>query len=197
MDLGPITGDDVPAAAQLLALSFDDDPAVGWWFPDPALRSELAPQLFATHVQLALARGDGMLTAAGDGVALYLPPGVETTEDDFVRSGLADLLGRVGSETAERITRFLATLDRLRATSMPEPHWHLLFLGVHPAARAHGIGRALVEEVNARATRDGVGVYLEAVTEEAVAFYQQRGYRVIAETEVPDSDLHVWALRFD
>jgi ribosomal protein S18 acetylase RimI-like enzyme len=197
MDLGAITEDGAQAAAQLLALSFDEDPAFVWWFPDPALRSELAPHLFTAHVRLALALGDGLLTATGDGAALYLPPGTQITEDDLVRSGLTDLLGRVGSETADRITRFLATLSRLHTTSMPEPHWQLLFLGVHPAARGHGTGAALVDEVNARATRDGVGVYLETLTPAGVAFYEHRGYRVIGEAEVPGSDLHVRGLRFD
>lgn len=197
MDFGSIGPADTDAVAQLLALSFDEDPAFVWWFPDAALRSELAPQLFTTHVRLTLAHGDGMLTAAGDGAALYLPPGTEVSEDDLVRSGLTDLLGRVGSETADRITAFLATLSRLHTTSMSEPHWQLLFLGVHPSARAHGVGAALVDEVNARATRDSVGVYLETLTRDGVAFYEHRGYRVIAEADVPDSDIHVWGLRFN
>ncbi len=196
MDLGPLTDADVAAAARLLALSFDEDPAFVWWFPDPELRSQLASQLFTVHVRLALAHGDGMLTAAGDGAALYLPPGTDITEDDLVRSGLADLLGRVGSETADRITRFLASLSRLHTSSMPGPHWQLLFLGVHPSARAQGIGAALVDEVKARAARDGVGVYLETLTPDGVAFYEHRGYRVIGEADVPGSDLHVWGLRF-
>jgi ribosomal protein S18 acetylase RimI-like enzyme len=195
MDLGPLTGDDVDAAAQLLAAAFDDDPALVWWWPDRGLRTEMAPRLFAAQVRLALERGDGMMTAAGDAVGLYLPPGTEISEDDLVRCGLAELLGTYGAETAERMGGYLATADTLRAEVMPEPHWQLSYVGVHPRSRTKGLGTALVDEGTERARRDGVPAYLETRTQSNVAFCEQRGYRVVGETDVPDS-LHLWGMRF-
>ncbi|MDT4923903.1 MAG: hypothetical protein QOG01_1616 [Pseudonocardiales bacterium] len=197
MDLGAVTDDDVEAVGQLLAASFVDDPGPVWWWPEPEVRAEFAPQLFAAVTRLALARGDGLLTAAGDAVGLYLPPGTRITEDDVARAGLAELMGILDAQTAENIGRFLATLGELHTGAMPEPHWQLYFVGVHPAAQGKGRGVALVDEVNNRAKRDGVGVYLDTLTERNVAFFEHHGYRVVAEADIADSDVHVWGMRFN
>lgn len=197
MDVGPLRAEDVDTAGQLLAVSFADDPAPVWWWPDPGVRSRLAPPLFTANARLALALGDGLLTAAGDAVALYLPPGTAITENDLVAAGIPEVVAGYDQQTAEDIGRFLAVLGELHGRLMPDPHWQLFFLGVHPAAQGTGLGAALVDEVNERATRDGVGVYLETLVERNVAFYEHRGYRVLAETDVPDSDVHVWGMRFN
>jgi GNAT superfamily N-acetyltransferase len=195
MDLGPITEDDIAAAAQLLAASFADDPALAWWWPDPGLRAEMAPRLFEADVRLTLALGDGVMTADGDAVGLYLPPGTDIGEDDLVRCGLAELLGTYGAQTGDQVGRFLATMGQLEHASVPEPHWRLFFVGVHPRSRAKGLGVALVDEIGERAERDGVPVYLDTVASGCVAYFEHRGYRVVGEAEVPDSDLRAWGLR--
>jgi ribosomal protein S18 acetylase RimI-like enzyme len=197
MDLGAVTDNDVEAVGHLLAASFADDPAPVWWWPEPEVRTEFAPPFFAAVTRLAIARGDGQMTAAGDAVGLYLPPGTQLAEDDVIRAGLPELLGKLDARTAEDIGRFVATLGELHAGAMPEPHWQLYLIGVHPATQGKGRGVALVDEVNNRAERDGVGVYLDTLTERNVAFYEHRGYRVVAEADIPGSDVHVWGMRFN
>jgi ribosomal protein S18 acetylase RimI-like enzyme len=88
-------------------------------------------------------------------------------------------------------------MGTLQASVMTEPHWQLLFVGAHPAAQGNGRGVALVEEINDRAVRDQVGVYLDTLTERNVEFYEHRGYRVVGESDIPNSDIHVWGMRFN
>jgi GNAT superfamily N-acetyltransferase len=197
VELGPVTADDVDAAGQLLATSFADDPAPVWWWPDPAARAEFAPKFFTANARLALALGDGLMTSAGDAVALYLPPGTAITEDDVVAAGVPAVLGELGAETAENIGRFLGSMSGLHGEVMPEPHWQLFFLGVHPSMQGKGLGTELVNAVHERALSGGVGVYLDTLTADNVAYYERRGYRVIGEIDVPDSPIHVWAMRFN
>ena len=80
---------------------------------------------------------------------------------------------------------------------MTGPHWNLFLVGVHPSAQGRGLGVALVDEVNRRALRDEVPVYLDTLTASNVGFYERRGYGVVAECDVPDSDIHVWGMRFN
>ena len=196
MDLGAVTGDDLEAVGQLLAASFVDDPGPVWWWPDPEVRTELAPHFFTAAARLAVALGDGLLTAKGDAVAFYFPPGTQIIEDDFVRAGLPELLGTLDATSAENIGTFVATLGELHAEVMTEPHWQLFLVAVHPAVQGKGLGVALVDEVNDRAERDGVGVYLDTLTARNVAYYERRGFHVAGETDVPGGDVHAWGMRF-
>lgn len=41
----------------------------------------------------------------------------------------------------------------------------------------------------------GLCCYLEAPTAGNARYYERRGFRVLAETNVPDSDVHVWLMR--
>ncbi|MFL6139755.1 MAG: GNAT family N-acetyltransferase [Frankiaceae bacterium] len=189
--------DEVPAVGALLAQAFHDDPFVRWWCPDPSTRVERATTLFTANARLGLALGDGLMPDDGSAVALYLPPGTVIDDGTVAASGLVDVIEGSGDERAAQIGRFLATLGTLHAEAAPEPHWQLFFLGVTPAAQGRGLGSGLVEEMTARARRDGVPCYLDTLTADNVAFYERRGYRVVGEADVPDSPLHAWALRLD
>jgi hypothetical protein len=49
--------------------------------------------------------------------------------------------------------------------------------------------------VFAAADREGLRCYLEAPTEGNARYYERRGFRVVAETDIPDSDVHIWMMR--
>ena len=89
----------------------------------------------------------------------------------------------------------VAHLDALHPTYAPEPHWFLAMLGVDPAWQRQGLGAALMEPVFAQADREGVCCYLEAPTAENARYYANRGFRLVGETDVPASDVHIWLMR--
>ena len=68
-------------------------------------------------------------------------------------------------------------------------------LGVDPAWQRQGIGEALMHPVFAGADPDGLCCYLEAPTAGNARYYARRGFRLLAETNVPDSDVHVRLMR--
>ncbi len=49
--------------------------------------------------------------------------------------------------------------------------------------------------VFAAADRDGLCCYLEAPTADNARYYARRSFRVVAETDVPKSSVHVWLMR--
>ncbi|PZS35854.1 MAG: hypothetical protein DLM58_02925 [Pseudonocardiales bacterium] len=197
MNFQAVTDADTAEVGRLLAISFHQDPGPVWWFPDDASRTDAAEPLFTANARLAVALGDGLLSETRDAAALYLPPGTEITDEAVAAAALPEVLAGYGAETTGQLGRFLATLGGMHVAAMPGPHWQLFFLGVDPAVQGTGLGVALVDEVNMRALRDGVPVYLDTLTARNVGFYERRGYQVVAECDVPDSPVHVWGLRFN
>src|SRR3954451_612301 len=160
-----LTDNDAIRAGAVLARAFDDDPAFRWWYPEPDERREWLPGFFSAHgrlappagqVRLALLLGDALGSDEGDAVALYLPPGTTIDGDAIGRAGVGAAIAGAGPDRAPQIGLFLETLGALHAGAAPEPHWQLFFLGVEPESHGRGQGSALVEEMTARAGRDGV-----------------------------------------
>jgi predicted N-acetyltransferase YhbS len=77
----------------------------------------------------------------------------------------------------------------------PEPHWYLAMLGVDPRWQRQGLGEALMRPVFELADRDSTPCYLEAPTLDNVRYYERRGFRVVAEGAIPESDVRIWMMR--
>ena len=193
----PLTTAQVDGAAAVLVRSFVDDPGLHFVLPDRAARDRLGPVLARAAVRYALRCG-ALLTAPGDvrGVALWFPPeSAAPTRADLVKTGLAAVPGQIGDAAWERFKRLLDHVDALHPRYAPEPHWYLAMLGVDPPWQRQGIGEALMHPIFAAADRDGLGCYLEAPTADNARYYARRGFRVVAETDVPRSSVHLWLMR--
>lgn len=193
----PLTTSQVDDAAGVLVRSFVDDPGLHFVLPDRAARDRLGPLLARAAVCYALRCGASLTTPGGvRGVALWFPPETAApTEADLRETGLAAVPAQIGGDAWRRFKRLLDHVDALHPRYAPEPHWYLALLGVDPPWQRQGIGEALMQPIFAAADRDGLCCYLEAPTEDNARYYARRGFRVVAETDVPASDVHLWLMR--
>ena len=193
----PLDPASLTAAADVLVRSFADDPGLHFVLPDSADRERLGQSLAGAVLRYALRCGAPLVTPdVVRGVALWFPPDAPApTEADLVQTGLAAVPEQIGSDAWQRFKRLLDHLDALHPRYAPEPHWYLAMLGVDPAWQRQGIGEALMHPVFAAADRAGLSCYLEAPTAGNARYYERRGFRVLAETDVPDSEVHVWLMR--
>jgi ribosomal protein S18 acetylase RimI-like enzyme len=183
-------------AADVLKRAFNDDPLYCELFPDPAERARCLMGLW--WGVFGYCRVYGLMHATADvhGIACWLPPGKEVTAWRMLRTRLV-LARAVLAFDRQARRRFLAAteiVDRARRQLMHSPYWYLWALGVDPEHHGRGIGSALIQPVLARADREGVPSYLEAVTEENVAFYTHRGFVVVGEERVLEGKIRVWLM---
>ena len=193
----PLDPADIFAAADVLVRSFADDPGLRFVLPDSADRDRLGPSLAHAVLRYALRCGAPLMTPdVIRGVALWFAPGASApTDDDLAETGIAGVPDQLGPEAWQRLQRLLDHLDALHPRYAPEPHWYLAMLGVDPAWQRQGLGESLIRPILAAADRDGLPCYLEAPTADNARYYTRLGFRVIAETDVPDSNVHVWLMR--
>ena len=193
----PLTSTNADAAADVLVRSFTDDPGLCFVLPEVADRARLGPSLARTVIRYALRCGAPLVTPdVVRGVALWFPPDAPApTAADLAETGLAGVPEQIGPMAWQRCRRLLDHLDALHPRHAPDPHWYLAMLGVDPAWQRQGIGEALLRPVFAAADRDGLCCYLEAPTAGNARYYTRRGFRAVAETDVPGSDVRVWLMR--
>jgi GNAT superfamily N-acetyltransferase len=173
---------DVAALAGALARAFDDDPVMGWLFPDPVRRTRTLPKFFSVHLtKIVLPHGEVYTTGDLDGGALWEPPGKWRLGawgqvrmlPDFIR-----LFGR-------RLGVASRGLNLVEAHHPRELHWYLAVLGTEPARQGQGIGSTLMAPILERCDREGLPAYLESSKESNIAFYGRHGFEVTGEIQLP------------
>jgi ribosomal protein S18 acetylase RimI-like enzyme len=165
--------DEFDAVGALVALSFNELDAVAYLVPPLDDRQRICGDYFTLYTAHAfdhgcveVAENDDGLTAA----AVWFDRTRNLPEP-------ADYEIRLGGMTGRYLDRF-QEMDMLFEQHHPaEPHWHLLFLAVHPMHQNEGLGSALLKHVHDDMDAAGVPEYLEASNENSARLYRRHGYQ--------------------
>ena len=187
--------DKVAEAADTLARSMADEPSSRWLLPDPDEFLSVHRQLYASLIRLGLAAGH--VETSGEpvvGVAVWLvrPPIITAASPPATKRQLPAVLP---AHAADRVERYSAVIRQLRERARPERHAYLDTVAVLPEHRRRGIASRLLEAGHAWADAARLPCALDTETAQNVAFYEHRGYRVVARLQVPGSDLTISAMR--
>ncbi len=190
---------DLRAAAGVLARAFHADPPFVYFVPDPLAREALLPELFSRFLRYGQLFGKvEAIPENPQAVSIWLSPGnTDVTPERERRAGLDDLPAVLGQDSFARFSTFLSHMQDLHHRAMPIDHWYLAFLGVDPVSQGRGFAKALLETVLGCAQRDGLPCYLETFLARNVPFYQRHGFTVVAEGNMPESQLAFWTMRRD
>lgn len=178
MDIRVATRADEAHLLDTLTLAFAADPIVRYWWKSASEHLAWWPRFVLALGERGLDAGACDVTADFEGVALWLPLGVEP---DPARVAALDLPGT--EESAEVSAEFRTEMDRYHPTA---PHWYLWTLGVDPRCQGRGVGSALLKHRLAQIDADGATAYLEASDPKNVPFYERHGFEALGVIRVRD-----------
>ncbi len=185
-------------AGVVLGQAFHDDPLWAATFTDPDKRPELLVSMFTALAKTTVAAGGLAETTPGIySVALWLPPGKGFGFWTTVKSGFAlpRFAMRMPAPDRKRMMAVVRQLEDRKKALMPEPHWYLSAIGVHPEHQGEGRGTALVRSGIRSADHDNAPIYLETETEGNVDFYRHLGFEVIEQVTAAGLGLPVWLMK--
>lgn len=183
-----------PAMIETLALAFQDDPALAYIIPNAETRRIALPKFFGIIVPDDRSAGMALRAADDEVVTTWRKPG---------HPHLTNF------ETAKLLLPFLSTfgfaIERaIRVGSAVEAHhpksgayWYLHYAGVRPEHQGKGWGGAAIRAGMARATAEGVPALLETATPANVGLYQNLGFQIVSEWDVPRGGPHFWTMMCD
>ena len=128
-------------------------------------------------------------------MAIWIPPplaGPTPLADDTLPP--FDLPALLGSAATNRLARLSRSFERSRWRAAPEPHSHLMVLGVDPARQRQGIGSALLAWLLARPEVAAVTCCLQTSRPELLPFYERHGFTIVHDDLEPTTDLRFWTL---
>ena len=196
IDIGPLVAAEQPAAADLLARAFRDNPlnrAVIGRGPTARVRSNF----HGARASLLAVEGSALLLAARErtspGVApvavlIAVAPFGHPRRRPPTWVQIRSLLGQ-GIRTARRWTRVHRVFSAIHPI---EPHWYLSILGVDPRRQRRGVGSALLREWLCRVDAENAPSYLETDRPENVAFYRREGFEVARELRI--MGVQIWCM---
>lgn len=206
-----LTTADVPAAAQLLGRSFEEDPSSVTFVTDPVHRLRLNELSSTRTLQAALpyAAVYGVEIDAGlAGVAIWHPPAARTgslwATTQYYRALVRDLpmlppvLARLGSTLVNErraAVRFIGQhRDAVRQASAGAT-WHLAVLATDIAHRGRGVARLLVDHVLDRCDADGLAAWLETTNPANPPIYERFGFETVSRIDGGTTLPTWWVMR--
>lgn len=168
-------GEDIDAAARLLAAAFRDYPWTRWSIPAEGYseRLEELQRLYLTH---ALGQGLVLVESQLRAVVAFLPPDAPPPAET-IQERIAVLLG-------ER----LASLAGLSLPQPPPGAWTLETVGVDPVHQGTGLGTAVIAAglrmIDDRSAGTAI-ITLETSAEQNERLYQRLGFITTATTLIP------------
>ncbi len=167
---------DVPALADMLTRSFDDDPVANFMFVGERRRQRGLHSFFTSQIRRQyLPLGHVYTTDDLAGAAVWGPP-------DRIRQPLRELLQLLPTApflASRRMAKALQLLFEIDSLHPKEPHWYLATLGADPVRQGQGIGSALLHAMLRQVDEEGVPAYLESSKERNVSLYARFGFEVI------------------
>jgi ribosomal protein S18 acetylase RimI-like enzyme len=166
------------AVLDTVTLAFAADAATRYWWPSASEYLHWWPRFVLAMGERAFDTQTLMVTPNFEGVAMWLPPGVQSDPDQV------EALNMPSDEESDRIS---GDVRMAMASFHPKaPHWYLWTLGVDPRCHHRGIGSALLNHTLATIDQRHETAYLEASTPANAPFYERHGFEVIGLIQVHD-----------
>jgi GNAT superfamily N-acetyltransferase len=176
----PARPGEVPAVAELIAVSFNDLAPNAYLVPPMVDRVPVMADFFTLLTEVAAEHGRIDVVDGPSGLAataVWFDYTAEMPEPPEYDKRLAVLAGPYRDH-------FDALAELFAAHHPHSPHWHLAFLAVHPASQGAGLGSTLMRRTHDELDRAGVPAYLQATNDDNIRLYRLCGYRDMAPFEI-------------
>ncbi|XVV10864.1 GNAT family N-acetyltransferase [Actinoplanes sp. CA-131856] len=173
---------DTDTVADIITDAFIDLTIIKFLVPDPQRRRPVSRAWYRLYIAHALGgAGQVVMTSDKSAAAVWFDRTGPVSEPDDYATKLAELAG-------PDLPRFRELDQQMEAHHPNDPHWHLLFLAVHPDRQSQGLGSRLMSRTHTRLDAEGIPAYLEATGPENARLYRQHGYADMSPPTLAVSD---------
>lgn len=166
---------------QAIVIGFATDPLARWFWPEAATYL-LSGGSFDAFAGRSLESGTAYVTQNYEGVALWMPPGVEPDQERMI----GFLEASVSKNILEEVFSVFEEMDSYH----PEiPCWYLPIIAVDPFYQGAGFGSQLMKHALGQVDKAGLPAYLESSNPRNISLYERHGFDVMGEIQVGSSPI--------
>ena len=183
------------AAAVATAEAFYNYPLFRGYFPEEKRWRRVMVPYFEFWITAALRYGLAYTTPDLAGVSLWLPPGkAHVTFWEYIAVGGARQIALMGMKPFLTQMKYDSYAEKIHGELVPEPHWYLWGLAVHPGFQNQGAGSRLMQPILEQADLHNLPCYLETHVEQNIPYYQKRGFAVARSIKPPGLDIPLYCM---
>lgn len=139
-------------------------------YPDPRQYLAHYPTFVRLYAGGALHSGTAHAVGDRQGIAMWLPPGIEPDEDQ-----LDDLVRR--SVESARLPEVFDLVQQMTSYHPTGPHWFLPLIAVDPVCQGQGYGSRLLAYMVTQFDRGQQLAYLDSTNPKNVPLYERHGFK--------------------
>ena len=166
---------------QSILLGFSTDPLVRWFAAD-AVSYLASGDIFDAFGGRSIESGTAYVTENYEGVALWMPPGVEPDEERMIPI----LEATVSENILEDVFGVFEAMDSYHPE---EPCWYLPVIAVDPFYQGSGLGSRLMKHALNRVDEDGLPAYLESSNPRNISLYEKFGFETMGRIQIGSSPI--------
>lgn len=178
MAVRPLRREEIPAAAETLALAFHEDPLFAFLVPREVQRRKWLRWLHTWTLGECIAVGGAFVPEEGPeaGAIGVLPPGAWPPP---VKHTLAAMTWPTPWPTFRLVGLGMQVQKVMLGLHPRTPHLYVYVLGVHPEKKGTGLGAALLRHGMALGEAAGAPSYLETANPVNLTFYRKYGFEIV------------------
>ena len=166
---------------QSIVLGFSTDPLARWFWADANTYLDSGPG-FDAFGGRSIDSGTAYVTKGYEGVALWMPPGVEPDEERMI-----SLLEATVPE--EKLEDVFGVFEAMESYHPEDPCWYLPIIAVDPFYQGNGYGSQLMKHALSRVDEDGLPAYLESSNPRNISLYERHGFENMGQIQIGTSPI--------
>ncbi len=166
---------------QSIVLGFSTDQLTRWFWADANTYLDSGPG-FDAFGGRSIDSGTAYVTKGYEGVALWMPPGVESDEERMI----SQLEATVPEEKLEDV---FGVFEAMESYHPEEPCWYLPIIAVDPFYQGKGYGSQLMKHALSRVDEDGLPAYLESSNPRNISLYERHGFESMGQIQIGTSPI--------
>ena len=164
---------------QSILLGFSTDPLGRWFWPDATTYLK-AGEGFDAFAGRSIDSGCAYVTDNFEGVALWMPPGVEPDEERMIPY----LEKTVAKEIIEDVFGVFEAMENYHPE---DPCWYLPLIAVDPFHQGNGFGSQLMKHALQKVDEASLPAYLESSNPRNISLYERHGFEVMGKIQIGSS----------
>lgn len=199
MEITTLSRDQVPAAAEKMAMAFMNYPEFTYYFPDQRRREKYLAWFLRAVIGITVEHGTVFTTRDQSSLLCAYSPDDHRAEFwDYRPYGFLLLPWAMGWRNFYNMMHYEKTVfDTRRHLLGGVKAGYVWLLGVSPAAQGAGTGTNLVRHFQQQAADEGYPIYLETHADSNLRFYQKLGFRLLDDPHKPEPLIPFYSLLWE
>ncbi len=191
-----ISPHEIDETANTLFCAFQNDPMMQYIFDGEENYQSKGPAVIKTWIAYCVRYGKAFRTSGFESVGIRRKPGdLKMSLWRILRSGMIKTPQLIGKDGLKRIETLEKALTEQKIKNMGnKKFWYCWVLGTKPEKQGYGFGSAIMRRTFELAKNDNLPCYLETVTESALSVHKKKGYQLLSEFLIPDSQLKIFCM---